>query len=868
MKSFRLISFCIVSLSLAFGCHTTKQVQNTALDLMSTKPAVEKKVLVIEQNRSLPAQAQEQTIEDGIRKASAAQYHAIIYFGDEGRMKFAKELATSLNMRFYSGLNLQPLLEQSESQPASALSNALREFIRNQVTNFEMDGFCLPVSGLSLDQIEEMAVEAMLLKPYVLVSLAFANPSEQSLAAQALKEGIADFIFPANTENPQNRTYPELVTVPALGKKIKPEQVISLDLSSIITGEKKEQTVKVNGVKTKITNPEGIIGFINRTADSILLELQGKSFTLRTREWMLPFIYAMQPDGKVQRKAPWLEFRRLPSMTTSLPGFDFLCKTDYPATVSIGGETVKQYKTGIFFKRVNFIEGVNRVRATATMPDTRTIFYEPEFLFQSQNDKRNAFPLWINETSIQPAYDLELQPDDVIRFSFEGSLAQNGTIELKNAGLIFPCERTDRDDYSIYQAEIQLSRLPIGIAQQLTLRLAPADGKSTSLLTLPIRSRILVKQPKDFPMVKIVKDNSRLTYNLGAPRLGGPIRAELGPGILFKSNGKFGDNIRVRLNEVEDGILAASDVEIMPSHTAKPGFTISSLSCGPSENADIVTIPYPEPVPYEVIAEPEQKRVIVTLFGVETSSTWITHRNGRKVIDKVTWKQTTPETYQIIVHLNTSKIWGYELKREGQRLVMRFRYPPTYDLNTKKPLSGIKISIEAGHGGSNTGAVGLSGILEKDINLDLSLRLGELCKAKGADIFQVREVDKDIALLEKRDLAIGSNAHLHLSIHANSGGGGYLRVSGTSTYYHNPFWAPFAEEVYKKLLELPLEEFGVVGSFNYTVTRMTQMPSILVEQAFLSHAEDEEKMADDAFRQQMAQKILDGILEYLRMMQD
>ena len=58
-------------------------------------------------------------------------------------------------------------------------------------------------------------------------------------------------------------------------------------------------------------------------------------------------------------------------------------------------------------------------------------------------------------------------------------------------------------------------------------------------------------------------------------------------------------------------------------------------------------------------------------------------------------------------------------------------------------------------------------------------------------------------------------------------------------------------------------EFGVVGSFNYTVTRASQLPAVLVEQAFMTNAEDEEKLADPDFRQLEAEKIYEGIIDYL-----
>ena len=92
------------------------------------------------------------------------------------------------------------------------------------------------------------------------------------------------------------------------------------------------------------------------------------------------------------------------------------------------------------------------------------------------------------------------------------------------------------------------------------------------------------------------------------------------------------------------------------------------MLCATDGDADVLNIPYLNPIPYEVIPEPEQQRIVVRLFGAKTSSTWITHRTGRKVIDKVTWQQTSPETYEVYIHLKTSKIWGYEVKPNGKKV--------------------------------------------------------------------------------------------------------------------------------------------------------------------------------------------------------
>ena len=335
-------------------------------------------------------------------------------------------------------------------------------------------------------------------------------------------------------------------------------------------------------------------------------------------------------------------------------------------------------------------------------------------------------------------------------------------------------------------------------------------------------------------------------------------------GTVFKVSGRFGDKYRVALNDSESGFLSVDDVELLPGETVSPSYYITNMSCGPSAGGDILSIPYPEPVPWEIHPDPPGKKLTITLFGVNTSSTWISHYAGLKVIDRVEWEQSNTGTYRVIINLKSARIWGYKSTVEGGRLVLRLKYPPAINPESKKPLSGLRIAIEAGHGGQSTGAIGLSGLLEKDINLDVSLRLGEICKAMGAEVIQVREKDEDMLLSEKRDIVIDSGADIFISVHANAGGTGYLQVDGTSTYYNNPFWAPLAESIYAELLKLGLDEFGVVGSFNYTPIRMSEMPAILVEQAFMSHAEDEEKLADMVFRQSIAEKIADGIVKYLR----
>jgi N-acetylmuramoyl-L-alanine amidase len=746
--------------------------------------------------------------------------------------------------------------------------SVMKSMVRDVVTNHEADGFYIKISGSTPDIAGELLTEAMLVKPYLVTGVVWSDESAQQAANKCLEEGSADFIIPAaGLANTERDGILERAKLPRYEKKAEPRQVVELDLSAFFTGNQGGQAVTINN-ENVTTDSQGMVCFISKI-DSITLGTPAGPMVLKKADWFLPFRYAVRTDGKVTRISPWVEFRMMPDLQTGSPEFDFLCKTDYPATVRINGDSLKQYRTGIFFKTVQFHEGRNRVNASVVTPDSKKAFYELEFIYEKTDRTRKPYPLWIERRSVEPAYNLELLPEDRVNVSFRGSEGQDGYVDIKPGKLSIRCMRDDLQGAGVYTAGIPLKNLVPGKEYTLSFRLVPATGAPVKEPFISeVHRTLIVRNPEDFPLLKVKNDYSRLTYNLGAPRLGGPIRQELGPGVLLKASGKFGDNYRVRLSNTESGYINEDDVELMPSGSLQPSYYITSMTCGPSKGADVLTIPWPEPVPYEVYPDPDQKRLVITLFGVETASTWVTHRTGRKIIDRVTWDQPNPETYRIYVNLNTSKIWGYDIKPSGRSLVLRVKYPPVYDLNTDKPLSGLKFAIEAGHGGSSTGAIGLSGLVEKDINLDLSFRLGDLLKSKGAEVVQVRDSDKDMLLLDKRRIAVESGADILISIHANAGGRGYLSTGGTSTYWHNPFWAPLAQDIYDRLLQTGLPEFGVVGSFNYTVTRVWQIPAILVEQAFMTNAEDEEKLADPLFRQLEAEKIYEGIIDYLKFMNE
>ena len=220
------------------------------------------------------------------------------------------------------------------------------------------------------------------------------------------------------------------------------------------------------------------------------------------------------------------------------------------------------------------------------------------------------------------------------------------------------------------------------------------------------------------------------------------------------------------------------------------------------------------------------------------------------------------------------------------------------------------IVIDAGHGGKDPGCLSKSGTKEKDVNLDIALKLGKLLKENmpAVKIIYTRKEDKFIELFERADLANRNKAHLFVSIHANSGPPGFC---GTETYcmgldasekhmdvakrensaillekghqqkYNN--FNPNAPESYilfslfqNIFLENSLKLAGMVErnfkdnqrysrgvkQAGFVVLWKTSMPSILVETGFLTDPDDEKFLSSKVGRQQVAYDIYCAIEAY------
>lgn len=174
-------------------------------------------------------------------------------------------------------------------------------------------------------------------------------------------------------------------------------------------------------------------------------------------------------------------------------------------------------------------------------------------------------------------------------------------------------------------------------------------------------------------------------------------------------------------------------------------------------------------------------------------------------------------------------------------------------------MSDYRIALDAGHGGSDPGAV-YKDRREKDDTLDLTLAVGDILKKNGIDVYYTRTTDEYETPFKKATDANNSGANLFVSIHRNSSENPN-QYSGVETlvYSDTGLKAEVARNINNQLEDAGFKNLGVDERKNLVVLKRTKMPAVLVEAGFINNDKDN-YLFDEEF-DSIAQAIADGILE-------
>ncbi len=211
---------------------------------------------------------------------------------------------------------------------------------------------------------------------------------------------------------------------------------------------------------------------------------------------------------------------------------------------------------------------------------------------------------------------------------------------------------------------------------------------------------------------------------------------------------------------------------------------------------------------------------------------------------------------------NDSPLFGYDVEKYDKGYILSIKKTPK--INPKKPLKNIKIVLDAGHGGSEKGAVAFD-LEEKTINLEITKKLRNELKRKGAKVYLTRTKDKQVGLYDRVAFAKEKEADILLSIHQNSlpNRKDVTKKYGTGTYYFNNSAKPLAESIKQNMIKATSFRDDGTNYASFVLNRPTMPISVLVECGYIIKEDEAKKLVDKKFQKTIAKAITKGVEEYL-----
>lgn len=283
---------------------------------------------------------------------------------------------------------------------------------------------------------------------------------------------------------------------------------------------------------------------------------------------------------------------------------------------------------------------------------------------------------------------------------------------------------------------------------------------------------------------------------------------------------------------------------------------ITAVKVAPSSEGALLFIEADGPIQPEIFYTGNPDRLVVDVPGsvLEDGALSSTETSGPvKRLDRIPYRQSDT---RLVAEIDQARQHSLQLLQDQTRAVISIG---------GRGGAKVLVAIDPGHGGRDVGAQSPSGTFEKEVALDIGLRLARLLDAAGIGVLMTRTDDTYRWLADRPAMANAKKADVFLSIHCNSSAAPTPTGSGTESYYLPllPENRLFAETVHRELVRVVgLQDRGLKER-SLAVLRGAAMPAMLVEVAFLNHPQDAALLSDEAFRQKVAEGLFSGLLAYL-----
>lgn len=266
------------------------------------------------------------------------------------------------------------------------------------------------------------------------------------------------------------------------------------------------------------------------------------------------------------------------------------------------------------------------------------------------------------------------------------------------------------------------------------------------------------------------------------------------------------------------------------------------------------------------------------IFNIEDAR--IDHISRQEKLDgniaKKVFLQEKKDTVQGKIYLQEEVNNNYKIYSLGKKgiAIDIFNSVVNTPVASDVALSNVKnkiITIDPGHGGSDSGAIGPNGYTEKEGAFAISQKVASILNQSGAKVVMTRDSDVDVygpnasarnELQARVDVGNNANSDIFVSIHCNA----FVNpaANGTQTFYYGSSYQGqrLAQSIQEKMIEANgLRDRGI-STCNFYVVKHSYMPAVLIETAFITNYDEEALLSDDEWQTIMAKAIAEGINEY------
>lgn len=430
-----------------------------------------------------------------------------------------------------------------------------------------------------------------------------------------------------------------------------------------------------------------------------------------------------------------------------------------------------------------------------------------------------------------------------------------------------PAARSDR-----YVGFIKISALD-QFEQTNPIFIAEKDGRSVSA-TSPYKITV-VRQPF---LVQTAHDNTIVRVGPGAGRITPLVR-----GVRLLADGWHGDELRIVYSSTKHVYISKNDLTAAnpgwsPSNPgasgALPASNVRTINTKKDGYGDALLLPMSQRLPYQVEQSVHPNKLTLKVYGATQDTDWvspadtdadeISKRSNLDLVDGISFRQVQDGVFEVTAQLKGDRQWGYKVDYEGTTLRLRVKHAPR--LAADGSLTGLKICVDPGHGGTESGSTGCNGMKEKQLNLEMALKFKAALERAGAHVIMTRTTDSETVSLDERvNIAVKADADLLVSVHNNAlpDGRDPWKEHGTSTYWYHPQSTELARGLKDSVI-------GAVGFpdigcrfQNLALCRPTSMPAVLVEVGFMIHPDEFAQMLDPVVQERVAEGLLKGVHRYL-----